>query len=266
MRKRVFFYVLLLTTSLFFVTDIFALDTPQLIKKAKDQTNKLRTIRIKIKSNTNSTDVTYGEALIDYENGEFKVTEENNSQTLRAIYFKDNVMYMFDAPSGEWIKFAKGVNLFSQFLDKHNCFTLFPENFDEAGLDILVLEEEVAAEERCYVLHSKPTDKEKLKSYINNYLDKFFPAQFKQMIENDRGYFDKFLDTYINKLESTLWLSKDKFVPVKVFNTYEQMVLNNESILVENENVFYDANEPVTVTLPSEGLKAQEVSVKELFR
>ncbi len=242
----------------------YAEDAGQIIEQAKKAANDLATVSLREKSITNLVNVTYSEGIRDYIKNEFIINEKDEVATLRAIYLKDNITYLYDGIFNEWVKFDEPVDFFAKPLDKDIWFSLFPSKPEELGLSIGLLGSETVEDNECYVLQSSVIDKEKAKFYVSRFLENFFPQSLIFILKSEPQLLDSFLDTYLKGLETTLWISKETFFLVKLINKYYQMPGEGESILIISESIFYDFNKPVKIELPQAASEAIQASIQDL--
>jgi len=245
-------------------SSLFAQDVTEIIDKAKQASMQLKTVKIITKTVTGSIDVSYGDSSIDYEKERFFAVEKKNGQVLRTVYVVDGIAYMYNALVDTWFKFAKEINPVGDAFDRKKVLSQFPDNYEEAGFSVEVLEEEKVEGYLCYVIESKVVDSERAAKFAFRFLDQFVSPQIAVLLRENKEMLEDYLGTYMSSSESKLWIDKNSFLIIKVFNKHRQPTGPEESVPIERETVYYDFNQTLDIKVPEEAAQAPMVSADDL--
>lgn len=236
----------------------------QVLTQAREAAKSLKTVKTKGKVSVGSEYTIKSDGVIDYVNKRFFITQTQGETILSAIYYIDNTTYMYNGMLNSWIKIGEDLNMFANVLDKEKLLSAFPVDFEGTGFKIAILGEEEAEGQSCYVLQSTVVDEELAKEFMIKFLDKFTSGQIANNLEKDKGALNEYLEQYIKNSNSIQWISKDNFFVVKTSNKYTQ---NNEqglAVTIENEAIYYDFNEPVTIKLSDDAQGAKLITAEDI--
>jgi len=242
----------------------YSQDVIKIISKAREVTRSLDTVKTKGKTITGSVYVMENKGAIDYGNNKFSIIQSQGDVNVGSIYFIDGVTYMYNGMLDNWIKFGEDLGIFGNILDKEKLFSFFPIDLEDTGFKMEIIGEEEVEGKLCYILVSRIVDKKLAKKFVMKLLNNFVSEQVLSQLSKDSKARDAYIEQYVNSAESTQWISKDNFFVMKIKDKNEQSDGQGGIVLLENEAVYYDFNQPVAIKLPSEAIDAKLITVQDL--
>ena len=232
--------------------------------QAREAVEGLETVKNKGTTLVGEEYVINNNGAMDYVNNRFSITQTKDDATLSAIYYLDNTTYMYNGMLKSWIKFGEDLNMFSDILDKKKLTSAFPVDFKGTGFSIDIIGEEEIEGQQCYILNSVVVDKELAKKFMIKFLSSFSSKQVAEQLEKDKEAMEAYLEQYLEGSESTQWIAKDSFFVVKVINKNKQENAHGVEVFVENEAIYYDFNQPITIELPEDAKTAKLITAKDI--
>lgn len=236
----------------------------KILAQAREAAKSLKTVKTRGKTLVGSKYTIKNDGVIDYVNKRFYITQTQDAEILNAIYYIDDTTYMYNGVLKSWVKFGEDLNIFGDVLDKEKLLSAFPVDFKGTGFQIAILGEEETEGQPCYILQSTVVDEGLAKEFMIKFLDKFTSGKIANSLKEDKGALNEYLEQYIKNSDSTQWVSKDNFFVVKTSNKYIQ---NNEqglAVTVENETIYYDFNQPVTIELSDDAQGAKLITAEDI--
>jgi len=250
---------------LFCSFQVFSQNPEEIVKKAKQRAQDLKSLKIKGKIVTGAIDITYTEVVIDYATFSFFSIDKKNSKITNSVYFKDDIAYMYNGLANSWFRFDKSIDMWSFTFDKSRWFIFFPDSTISSGFKISFIGEEEIDGVECYVLSSKVFDAKLARGFILQRRDKIFPQSIADSLTNESSNFiDFYLETYLRDFEYVLWVSKDDSFIKKILRQNRQTTGPQESVIVKNELVYFDFNLPVEVNIPKVAMDATLISAEDI--
>jgi len=235
----------------------------KILIQAREAAKSLETIKTKGKTSVGPEYAIRNDGVIDYVNKRFFITQTQGKIVLSAIYYIDNTTYMYNGALASWIKFSEDLNMFGDVLDKEKLLSAFPIDFEGTGFKIDILGAEDVEGQPCYILQSSVADERLAKEFMSKFLGKFISGQMASYLEKNKAALEEYLEQYIKNSVSTQWISKDSFHAVKVVNKYSQKNDKGVLVIVENEAIYYDFNQPVNIELPEAALAAKLITTQD---
>jgi len=242
----------------------YSQDVGEVLTKAREAIKNLKVVKTKGKTITGSVYTIENNGVIDYENRSFSIIQSQADEVVGSIYFIDETTYMYNGMIDSWIKFGEDLGMFGNILDKDKLFSFFPVDYEGTGFKLDIVGEEEVEGKLCYVLTSNIVDKKLAKEFVLKLLNNFVSEQVVNQLSKDPEARDAYVEQYIASAESRQWISKDNFFVIKVNDKNEQDDGKGGTIALENEVIYYDFNQPVTIELPSEALAAKLITAGDL--
>ncbi len=242
----------------------YSQDVTEILIKARKATRSLDTVKTKGTTIAGSVYTVENQGAIDYGNRRFSMIQEQKGIGVGSIYFIDEMTYMHNEILNSWIKFGEDLGMFGNILDKEKLFSFFPVDYKGTGFKMDIIGEEEVEGQLCYIVASSMVDKELAKKFVIKLLDNFVSEQLANQFSKDEKAKDAYIDQYLESSKSTQWISKDNFFIVKINDKNEQNDGQGKTILLENEAIYYDFNQPVTIELPSEAREAKLITAGDL--
>ena len=242
----------------------YSQDVIEIMTKSREATRSLDTAKTKGKTMTGSVYIMENKGVIDYGNRKFSIIQSQGDVNVSSIYFMDGVTYMYNGMLDNWIKFGEDLGIFGNILDKEKLFSFFPIDLEGTGFKMEIIGEEKVEGQLCYILVSRIVDKKLAKKFIMKLLNNFVSEQVLSQLSKDSKARDAYIEQYVNSAESTQWISKDNFFVMKIKDKNEQSDGQGGIVSLENEAIYYDFNQSVTIELPSEAIDAKLITVQDL--
>jgi len=258
--------VLIVVISIFsLLTDsAYSQDVVEVLTKAREAIKNLKVVKTKGKTMSGSVYTIENNGVIDYENRSFSIIQSQADKAVSSIYFIEETTYMYNGMIDSWIKFGEDLGMFANVLDKDKLFSFFPADYEGTGFKMNIVGEEEVEGQLCYVVTSNIVDKALAKKFIIKLLDSFVSEQIVDQFSKNPEAKDAYVEQYIASAKSTQWISKDNFFVMKINDKNEQNDGQGGIVILENETIYYDFNQPAIIELPDEALEAKLITAGDL--